>query len=160
MSVCCWTPEVAMHMRNGVLGRTKFGSNISNHSWDNEESWVTFVAQQLFRPAALRSVPAPHYGNSGPSTKTAWGPIRLIINFRGKPICQLEISDFNFTPVWLQNACSSPQNWVWGLWPLKVEKCQRDPRRHILSKFCVVWVIKRENPSTGLTCRWVPYKKA
>jgi len=29
------------------------------------------------------------------------------------------------------------------------------PKRHILARVRVVWAIKRENRSTGLTCRWV-----
>jgi len=33
------------------------------------------------------------------------------------------------------------------------------PKRHILARIRVVWAIKRENPSAGLTCRWVHEKK-
>ena len=33
------------------------------------------------------------------------------------------------------------------------------PKRHTPARIRVVWAIKRENPSTGLTCRWVPEKK-
>jgi len=29
-------------------------------------------------------------------------------------------------------------------------------KRHTLARVRVVWAIKRENPSTSLTCRWVP----
>ena len=32
------------------------------------------------------------------------------------------------------------------------------PKRHILARIRVVWAIKRENPSAGLTCRWVHKK--
>jgi len=31
----------------------------------------------------------------------------------------------------------------------------KTPKRHILAQVRVVWAIKRENPSMGLTCRWV-----
>ena len=33
------------------------------------------------------------------------------------------------------------------------------PKRHILARVRVVWAIKRENPSSRLTCRWVHEKK-
>jgi len=33
------------------------------------------------------------------------------------------------------------------------------PKRHILARVRVVWAIKRENPSSRLTCRWVDEKK-
>jgi len=33
------------------------------------------------------------------------------------------------------------------------------PRRHIPARIRVVWAIKRENPSSRLTCRWVHEKK-
>ena len=33
------------------------------------------------------------------------------------------------------------------------------PKRHILARDRVVWAIKRENPSSRLTCRWVDEKK-
>ena len=33
------------------------------------------------------------------------------------------------------------------------------PKRHILARVRVVWAIKRENPSSRLTCRWVDEKR-
>jgi len=36
------------------------------------------------------------------------------------------------------------------------EPYQRNPKRHILARVCVVWAIMRDNSSTRLTCRLVP----
>ena len=40
-----------------------------------------------------------------------------------------------------------------------VSNVNETPKRHILARIRVVWAIKRENPSTGLTCRWVDEKR-
>jgi len=42
---------------------------------------------------------------------------------------------------------------------LNGEPYQRNPKRHIFVRVCFVWVIMRENLSTGLTCGWVPEKR-
>jgi len=65
---------------------------------------------------------------------------------------------FSISRVWLENAYSRPQNWVWGIWPLKWGAISTKPKRHILAQVRIVLVIMRENPSTGLTCRRVPKK--
>ena len=39
--------------------------------------------------------------------------------------------------------------------PLNGEPCEQILKRHILARVRVVCAIMRENPSTGLTCRWV-----
>ena len=50
----------------------------------------------------------------------------------------------------------TPQKlWFWEYVTLKWGQYQLNPKRHILARVHVVWAIKRENPSTGLTCRWV-----
>ena len=38
--------------------------------------------------------------------------------------------------------------------PLSGEPLEQNPKRHILARVRVVWAIMRENPSTGVTCRW------
>ena len=51
----------------------------------------------------------------------------------------------------------------YGGWPLNGEPCKivnTSLKRHILARVRVVWAIMRENPSTGLTCKWVLKKKA
>ena len=42
--------------------------------------------------------------------------------------------------------------------PKMASNVNETPKRHILARVRVVWAIKRENPSTGLTCRWVQKK--
>ena len=51
-----------------------------------------------------------------------------------------------------------PPNWSFfgGYYPINGEQYQRNPKRHILAQVRFVWAIIRENPSTRLTCRWVP----
>ena len=63
--------------------------------------------------------------------------------------------------VWLENAYSRPQNcFFWGILPPKCgEISTKPPKRYIPVRVRVVWAIKRENPSTRLTCRWVPEKR-
>jgi len=72
-------------------------------------------------------------------------------------------SKFKFLSVWLENAYSCPKMGVWGvIWPLNGVQCQRDPKMQILVWFHVIWVIKHENPTVGVTCSWVledVYKK-
>ena len=52
-----------------------------------------------------------------------------------------------------------PQNWGFGgFHPQNGEQYQQNPKVHILVRVRVVWTTKRENPSTGLTRRWVPEK--
>ena len=46
-----------------------------------------------------------------------------------------------------------------GVWPPKWGAMWTNPQKHILARVCVVWAVMRENPSTGLTCRWIPKKK-
>jgi len=59
--------------------------------------------------------------------------------------------------VWLENAYSRPQNWGFGgFYPLNGEQCQQNPERHIIARVRVIWVIMHKNPSTHLTCRWIP----
>jgi len=57
----------------------------------------------------------------------------------------------------------TPDNWGFrGISPPPPngEQYQRNPpKRHTRVRVRVVWAIKRENPSTGLTCRWVPEKR-
>jgi len=43
-----------------------------------------------------------------------------------------------------------------GIWLPKRGPISTKPKRHILARVRVVWAIMRENPSTDLTCRWVP----
>ena len=53
-----------------------------------------------------------------------------------------------------------PQNCFFfgGFWPSKCGVMWTDPKRHILARVHFVWAIMRENPSMGLTGRWVPKK--
>jgi len=53
-----------------------------------------------------------------------------------------------------------PKNcfFLWIFWPPKWGVMELIAKRHILARVHVVWAIMRENPSTGLTCRWVPKK--
>ena len=54
----------------------------------------------------------------------------------------------------------TPQNWGFGVFdPLNGSSVKNYHKRHILAWVRVVWAIMRENPSTGLTCRWVPPKR-
>ena len=55
----------------------------------------------------------------------------------------------------------TPKNWGFlGYFTPKMwSNVNETPKRHILARIRVVWAIKRENPSTGLTCRWVHEKK-
>ena len=53
----------------------------------------------------------------------------------------------------------TPQDWVFvGVLTPKWEAMWTNPKRHIRARVRVVWAIMRENPSTGLTCRWVLQK--
>ena len=48
----------------------------------------------------------------------------------------------------------------WGHFTPKMgSNVNETPKRHILARIRVVWAIKRENPSSRLTCRWVHEKK-
>ena len=53
-----------------------------------------------------------------------------------------------------------PKIGVWGYFTPQMENnIIETPKKHIIARVHVVWEIKRENPSTGLTCRWVPEKR-
>jgi len=67
---------------------------------------------------------------------------------------------FRFCEFGLKTPIHAPKIGVFGeFYRLNGEQCQRNPKRHILAQVRVVWAIMRENPSTRLTCRWVPEKK-
>jgi len=54
----------------------------------------------------------------------------------------------------------TPQNWeFWGFLTHKWGAMWKIPKRYIHARVRVVWAIMRENPPTGLTCRWVPQKR-
>ena len=60
----------------------------------------------------------------------------------------------------LKTPIHAPKIGVWGYFTPKMgSNINEIPKRHILARVRVVWAIKHENPSTGLTCRWVPEKK-
>ena len=52
----------------------------------------------------------------------------------------------------------TPQNWLRVFWPPKWVAMWKKSQKDILARVRVVWAIMRENPSTGLSCRWVPQK--
>jgi len=53
-----------------------------------------------------------------------------------------------------------PKLGFWGYFDPQVGNNINETRkRQIIARVRVVCAIKRENPSTGLTCRWVPIKK-
>ena len=59
----------------------------------------------------------------------------------------------------LKKPIHAPKNCVSGNFtPKMVSNINETPKRHTLARVRVVWAVKRENPSTGLTCRWVPEK--
>ena len=65
-----------------------------------------------------------------------------------------------FCPSGLKTLIHAPKIGVFGgFHPENGEQCQRNPKRHILAWVRVVSAIKRENPSSRLTCRWVDEKK-
>jgi len=67
---------------------------------------------------------------------------------------------FNVWREWLENVYSRPKIGALGLFdPLNGVQYGRKPKRDILAWIRIVWAIKRENPSTDLTCTWVPQKR-
>ena len=65
-----------------------------------------------------------------------------------------------FCPFGLKTPIHAPKIGFLGVFhPKNGEQYHKTPKRHILARVRVVWAIKRENPSTGLTCRWVDEKK-
>ena len=66
-----------------------------------------------------------------------------------------------FCPFGLKTPIQAPKIGVLGgFHPQNGGQCQtKTPKRHILARVRVVWTIKRENPSSRLTCRWVDEKK-
>jgi len=113
------------------------------------------------------------YGGHLGFVMRVFGPPAKSINWRSLSLCKIWLESMQYIKliVWiicmfltsrvcLENAYSfTPQNCFWGIWPLNGGTYQRNPQRHILARFRVVWAIMRENPLTGLTCRWVPPKE-
>ena len=65
-----------------------------------------------------------------------------------------------FCPFGLKTPIHAPKIGVLGYFTPKMgSNVNETPKRHILVRIRVVWAIKRENPSAGLTCRWVHEKK-
>ena len=65
-----------------------------------------------------------------------------------------------FYPFGLKTPIHAPKLGVSGYFTPKMgSNVNETPKRHILAQIRVVWAIKRENLSTGLTCRWVHEKK-
>ena len=60
----------------------------------------------------------------------------------------------------LKTPIHAPKLFFGVIWPPKWGAMWKvlSPKRHILARVRVVWAIMRENPSTCLTCRWVPKK--
>jgi len=65
---------------------------------------------------------------------------------------------FDFTSLAWKRLFTPPKLEFWGILLSKWEQCRRNPKKHILARVRVAWAIMRENPSTRLTCRWVPRK--
>jgi len=70
---------------------------------------TNLVQISLTVPEIMGCLPERTYGNHGPPMKTVWRPTfshqilwRFHLPFRN-------YSDFNFAPVWLENACSRPK---------------------------------------------------
>jgi len=74
--------------------------------------------------------------------------------------CSISITwNFQYFAVWLENADLCPQNWGdRGISPPKWGAMSTKPPKGTSLLIPVVWAIKRENPSMGLTCRWVHEK--
>jgi len=65
--------------------------------------------------SASFGVPEHVYERSGPPTTTVWRPIFDHQLEREVQFAVLKLSEFNFSPVWLENACSRLQNGVLGI---------------------------------------------
>jgi len=65
---------------------------------------------------------------------------------------------FRFREFGLKTPIHAPKSIFLGFYPLNGEQHQRNPKRYIRARVPVVWAIMCENPSTRLTCRWVPEK--
>jgi len=65
-----------------------------------------------------------------------------------------------FGPFGLKTHIHAPKLFFWGNFTPKMgSNINKTPKRHILVRVHVDWAIKRENPSMGLTCRWVLRKR-
>ena len=65
---------------------------------------------------------------------------------------------FRFHEFGLKTLIHAPKLGFWVFLTSYIGAMWTNPKRHILVLVRIVWVIMRQNPSTGLTCRWVPQK--
>jgi len=127
--------------RNGQKGQTASSCRISSKSLEPWPRYSDFSISPRRRPSAILDLwcvcwdhPRMAFGGLYHCAKFGWN----------------QCGSLNF------GLAYSRPNFFLGGWPLKFEAILKKPKRHILARVRAVWAIMRENPSTGLTCRWVP----
>ena len=166
-----------------AVKHTKFRKNRSNR-WGDIVIFVIFqmaaAAISLYQISSKSGKPLQRYGDLTFFSK--WRP-SAILDFLGayrdhprRPLDGLyrcakfgrnRCSSFDnmklslFCPFGLKTPIHAPKiGGFGGISPPKMgSNVNETPKRHILARIRVVWAIKRENPSAGLTCRWVHEKK-
>ena len=95
----------------------------------------------------------------GPPTMTFWWSLSLC-TFSWNRCSSFDNMRLSiFCPFGLKTPIDAPKMGFSGNFiPKMASNVNETPKRHIFARVRVVWAIKRENPSTGLTCRWVQKK--
>ena len=131
--------------------------HLAKFHWYRSVYWEDVTIFRFFMMAAVRHVGFV-WGKFGPLTKVLDGLI-IVQNLVAINAVFSKIWKFEFFShfAW-KRLFVSPKSGVGEFDPLNKQKYQQNPKRHILVRISIVRAIRRENPLTGLTCRWIPKK--